>query len=165
MDLAQPVKSSSKRGGLDFDKDGKMAQEGLISTAFRGFVKLEYHNLKPPKSLGMEWFYNEMLPVLIAHKGLSLENMMCTSVDYIATTIVADLPVGSTLFSGGGARNKYLIRRILKMVDGTDRKIIISEAPMLDAKEAYGFAFLGLLRWLLMDNVLNSVTGASGPKF
>ena len=29
---------------------------------------------------------------------------------------------------------------------------------MLDAKEAYGFAFLGLLRWLLMDNVLNSVT-------
>ncbi|MAO46054.1 MAG: anhydro-N-acetylmuramic acid kinase [Crocinitomicaceae bacterium] len=148
--------------GLDFDKDGKMAQEGLISDGLLDdLLKLEYHNLKPPKSLGMEWFYNEMLPVLIAHKGLSLENMMCTSVDYIATTIVADLPVGSTLFSGGGARNKYLIRRILKMVDGTDRKIIISEAPMLDAKEAYGFAFLGLLRWLLMDNVLNSVTGAS----
>ena len=111
----------------------------------------------------MEWFYNEMLPVLVAHKGLSLENMMCTSVEYISTIIVADLPVGSTLLSGGGARNKYLIRRISEMVDGTNRKIIIAEAPMLDAKEAYGFAFLGLLRWLLMDNVLNSVTGASRP--
>ena len=150
--------------GLDFDEDGKMAQEGLIAASLlEDLLKLDYHAAKPPKSLGMEWFYNEMLPILVDHKGLSLENMMCTSVDYIATTIVADLPVGSTLFSGGGARNKYLIRRISEMVEGTDRKIIISEAPMLDAKEAYGFAFLGLLRWLLMDNVLESVTGASRP--
>ena len=150
--------------GLDFDEDGKMAQEGVIADSLlEDLLKLDYHAEKPPKSLGMEWFYNEMLPILVAHKGLSLENMMCTSVEYIATTIVADLPVGSTLFSGGGARNKYLIRRILEMIEGTDRKIIIYEAPMLDAKEAYGFAFLGLLRWLLMDNVLESVTGASRP--
>ena len=41
-------------------------------------------------------------------------------------------------------------------------KLEICQAPMIDAKEAYGFAFLGLQRWLLLDNVLNSVTGASG---
>ena len=148
--------------GKDFDKDGAMAKEGLISESLlKELLELEYHDLRPPKSLGMEWFYNELVPVLVKNTGFSLENIMCTSVEYIAHTIAKDLPKGKILFSGGGARNTFLMDRLSKLVDGSE--IHISQEPMLDAKEAYGFAFLGLQRWLLMDNVLDTVTGASRP--
>ena len=109
----------------------------------------------------MEWFYNEMLPVLVKNKGLSIENIMCTSVEYVAITIASDLPPGKVLFSGGGARNTFLMERLEKLLVDSESEIEICHALMIDAKEAYGFAFLGLQRWLLLDNVLNSVTGAS----
>ena len=148
--------------GKDFDEDGAMAREGLISESLlKELLTLEYHDLRPPKSLGMEWFYNDLVPVLVRNNGFSLENILCTSVEYIAHTISKDLPKGKVLFSGGGARNTYLMERLAKLVN--DSEIHICEAPMIDAKEAYGFAFLGLQRWLLMDNVLNTVTGATRP--
>ena len=139
-----------------------MSREGLISESLlEELLALEYHDLRPPKSLGMEWFYNELVPVLVRNNGFSLENMMCTSVEYIAHTIAKELPRGKVLFSGGGARNTFLMERLSLLV--VDSEIQICEVPMLDAKEAYGFAFLGLQRWLQMDNVLNTVTGASRP--
>lgn len=148
--------------GKDYDDDGAMAREGLISESLlEELLALEYHDLRPPKSLGMEWFYNELVPVLVRNNGFSLENIMCTSVEYIAHTIAKDLPCGKVLFSGGGARNTFLMERLSLLV--LDSEIQICESPMIDAKEAYGFAFLGLQRWLLMDNVLNTVTGASRP--
>lgn len=148
--------------GKDFDEDGSMARTGLIAESLlEELLKMEYHDLRPPKSLGMEWFYNDLVPVLVNNNGLSLENIMCTSAEYIATTIANDLPKGRVLFSGGGARNTYLMERLEKLVE--DIEIVVCEEPMLDAKEAYGFAFLGLQRWLLLDNVLDSVTGASRP--
>ena len=148
--------------GIDYDKDGDLARKGLIAESFlKELLALEYHDLRPPKSLGMEWFYNEMLPVLVKNKGLSIENIMCTSVEYVATTIASDLPPGKVLFSGGGARNTFLMERLEKLLVDSESEIEICQAPMIDAKEAYGFAFLGLQRWLLLDNVLNSVTGAS----
>ncbi len=148
--------------GKDFDEDGAMAREGLISESLlKELLTLEYHDLRPPKSLGMEWFYNDLVPVLVRNNGFSLENILCTSVEYIAHTISKDLPKGKVLFSGGGARNTYLMERLSNLVN--DSEIHICEAPMIDAKEAYGFAFLGLQRWLLMDNVLNTVTGATRP--
>jgi len=148
--------------GKDFDEDGSMARTGLIAESLlEELLKMEYHDLRPPKSLGMEWFYNDLVPVLVKNNGLSLENIMCTSAEYIATTIANDLPKGRVLFSGGGARNTYLMERLEKLVE--DIEIVVCEEPMLDAKEAYGFAFLGLQRWLLLDNVLDSVTGASRP--
>lgn len=148
--------------GKDYDEDGAMARKGLISESLlEELLALEYHDLRPPKSLGMEWFYNELVPVLVRNNGFSLENIMCTSVEYIAHTIAKDLPRGKVLFSGGGARNTFLMERLSLLV--VDSEIQICESPMIDAKEAYGFAFLGLQRWLLMDNVLNTVTGASRP--
>ncbi len=148
--------------GKDFDEDGTMAREGLISESLlKELLALEYHDLRPPKSIGMEWFYNSLVPIIANNTGFSLENIMCTCVEYIAHTITKDLPDGKVLFTGGGARNIFLIERLNKLVDKSE--IHIANEPMIDAKEAYGFAFLGLQRWLLMDNVLDSVTGASRP--
>ena len=86
---------------------------------------------------------------------------MCTSVEYVAKTIASDLPPGKVLFSGGGARNTFLMERLEKLIVDSDSEIEICQVPMIDAKEAYGFAFLGLQRWLLLDNVIHSVTGSS----
>ena len=141
------------------------SQTGIcpMSPTLKDLLALEYHGLKAPKSLGMEWLYDEMIPALMKHNDLTLENFMCTSVEYIARIIVEDLPPGRVLFSGGGVKNKFLMERISKLTEGSKSEIVISEDVMIDAKEAYGFAFLGLLRWLLMDNTLESVTGAKTP--
>lgn len=150
--------------GLEYDDGGAIAREGLVSEALlEELSSLAYHSLKAPKSLGMEWLHDELIPALMKHNELTMENFMCTSVEYIAKTIAGDLPEGRILFSGGGVKNTYLMERIHKHAKGLKSEIVISDEVMIDAKEAYGFAFLGLLRWLLMDNTLSSVTGAKIP--
>ena len=53
--------------------------------------------------------------------------------------------------------------RIKKISADKSTEFLIAEPDMVNGKEAYGFAFLGLLRWLGESNVYPEVTGASRP--
>ena len=54
-------------------------------------------------------------------------------------------------------KNIYLIDRINNL---TNAKITIPERKIVEYKEALIFAFLGVLRYLNIDNCYSSVTGA-----
>jgi anhydro-N-acetylmuramic acid kinase len=150
--------------GLEYDKDGLIASKGeLNSDLLRDLSELSYHHQSAPKSLGMEWVESELSSVLNKYDSISVGDKLRTAVEYIAKLIVNDSPSGRVLVSGGGVWNAFLMERIRKLSVDKFTEFVIAEPDMANGKEAYGFAFLGLLRWLGENNVYQEVTGASKP--
>jgi len=150
--------------GFEYDKGGLIASNGeLHSDLYSDLCELNYHHQPPPKSLGMEWIEIELSSVLNKYDSISVGDKLRTAVEYIAHLIVNDSPSGRVLVSGGGVWNTFLIERIRKLSVDKYTEFVIAEPDMADGKEAYGFAFLGLLRWLGENNVYKEVTGASKP--
>ena len=77
--------------------------------------------------------------------------------DMIAAHIEKAGQKSKVLFSGGGAKNKYLVRLIQ---DRTSAKICIPDEEIIDFKESLLMAYVGLLRLLEKNNSVSSVTGA-----
>lgn len=149
----------AREAGKEYDKDGEIAASGEIHAELLcGLLSLEYHKLPPPKSLGMEWMHDQVSPVLEGCVGVDLAFRLNTSVEYVASSVADALPAGRVLFTGGGARNLYLMNRIRELAP--EAEICVPKGGLIDAKEAIGFAFLGLLRWRGEENVRTSVTGA-----
>ena len=149
--------------GLDMDRDGKIAQQGtVIPELLNELVALPHHQKAPPKSLGREWLETQVWPhVEEALMRQSLEDVMATAVEYVATTVVRDVPSGcSVLVTGGGAKNQVLMDAIHRCAEGHNLAFHVPDSTLVDGKEALVFAWLGLLRWLGLPNVLPSVTGA-----
>jgi len=150
--------------GFEYDKDGLIASKGVIKDElFNDLCALTYHHKPAPKSLGMEWVESELRLVIDKYSSLSVGDKLRTAVEYIAHIIVVDSPAGRVLVSGGGVWNTFLMDRIRKISADKSTEFLIAEPDMANGKEAYGFAFLGLLRWLGESNVYQEVTGASRP--
>jgi anhydro-N-acetylmuramic acid kinase len=150
----------AREKGLEFDSGGSIAESGIvIQEMLQEMLRLEYHKRIPPKSLGQEWVQDELYPILERFALHPLEDRLRTSVEYIALTIVNDCPfIGKILVTGGGAFNSFLIKRLNKL--SPDVTFYLPENDMINGKEAYAFAFLGLLRWLEKPTVIKSTTGA-----
>jgi len=155
------INNISKELGLEFDKDGIEASKGqLQEKLYRALNRIPYYNQQPPKSLGREWVENQFLPVL--------EKFPCNTNDKLRTIyehIAFQLSRSFTgaiskkiLITGGGAYNKFLVERLKQH---TNHKIIIPDKLLIDYKEAFMFAFLGVLRIREENNCLSSVTGAT----
>jgi anhydro-N-acetylmuramic acid kinase len=147
--------------GLEMDKDGLVAKKGkLDSVLFDQLNGLDFFNQKFPKSLGREWFEEEIIPLLEQSKA-SVEDKLCTWVEHISYQIgqsMQEIKHGDILFTGGGARNSFLMQRIQHYVPSN---CVAPDGLQIDFKEALLFAFLGALRMEGEVNVLASVTGAS----
>jgi anhydro-N-acetylmuramic acid kinase len=146
--------------GKEYDENGLYASTGiLIPDLFEKLNSLDYYHEKGPKSLGREWFENTFLPI-VESSDASLADRLNTCVEHIAFQIAAKTTnsKGSMLITGGGAFNSYLIQRIRFYVSV---KIVVPEETMIQFKEAYVFAFLGLMRYLEIDNTWSTITGAS----
>ncbi len=145
--------------GFDFDKDGQIAKNGKVSeNLLVSLNQLKYYSKPPPKSLGREWFLDDLLP-LLTQQTLSVEDLMATTAEHIAIQIAKGIrgaQIGSVLVTGGGALNQNLIER-LKL--HATAKIHIPNARLVHYKEALIFAFLGLLKMRREINCLSSVTG------
>jgi anhydro-N-acetylmuramic acid kinase len=146
--------------GKEYDENGSYASTGVvIPDVFDKLNSLEYYHAKGPKSLGREWFENIFLPI-VESSGGSLADRLNTCVEHIAFQIAAKTSSskGIMLVTGGGAFNSYLIERIRSHVEIS---LVIPEKTMVQFKEAYVFAFLGLMRFLEIDNTWSNITGAS----
>jgi len=142
-----------------FDESGKMASSGVVDNELLGKMnQLDYYKKSAPKSLGKEWF-SQVFISLVEESVCSVEDKLATLCEHIAMQIASHTKKnGKMLVTGGGAHNQFLLSRILVY---SDAEIVLPSKMLIDYKEAYIFALLGLLRLQEKFNSLSSVTGAS----
>ncbi len=141
--------------GQPYDDQGNIARSHSINSwVLDQLESLDYYELPAPKSLGKEWVETHLEPILYA---LSPAQALSTFTEHLAMRIVDALPrEGTTLVTGGGAHNTYLLQRI-SLLGGTVER---APEPIGDAKEAIIFAFLAHRRLRGEYNVLGHLTGS-----
>ena len=150
--------------GLAYDEDGKIAKSGkLIQPLLKQLNELSFYGLNYPKSLGSEWFEQQIVPLVDIYKSNS-SDVLYTLVHHSAYQIAYSLKnlrneKGTILITGGGAHNTFLIAT-LQFYLGSKFIIEIPSEKLVDFKEALIFAFLGVLRAENQVNTFASVTGA-----
>lgn len=152
----------AQKMGLKYDKGGTIAREGFI---FRPLLQqldgLEYYRLSGPKSLGKEWYVENILPALAQH-DICVDDQLRTCTEHIAvqiSNVLNDRKLKSVLVTGGGSKNAYLMDRVRALAPNT--MVVIPDDTTVDLKEAIIFAFLGLLRLSQRNNCLKTATNAS----
>ena len=150
----------SKKIGKDYDNKGSIASSGkIILNLYHELEKLEYYKSSPPKSLGIEWVDANIFPLINKYFDYPIEDLLNTLSNHIADQISNNLKeIDRVLVTGGGTYNDYLIDIIRSK---TNSEIIIPSKNIIEFKEALIFAFLGVLRYLNINNCYSSVTGAS----
>ena len=141
-----------------FDKDGEIGASGKINPSLLNSLNsLDYYSQKWPKSLGREWVEKNIYS-LFTDPVLSIEDRAATFYEHVAYQLSEVLGFsGRILLTGGGAKNKFLVK---KLMEKTPCQIVKPENQLIDFKEALIFAFLGVLRFNGQINCLSSVTGA-----
>ena len=146
---------------VDFDKDGDFSSRGdLITELDHELNELDFFKTSGPKSLGKEWVFEKIIPLLEKRKE-ALSDVLFTFTKHCAFQIAKSLKTNNIckniLFTGGGSKNKFLI----KLLKEEGLEFEIPDETIIDFKEALIFAFLGLNRFLGKINTLKSVTGAA----
>lgn len=143
--------------GKTYDNGGEIAGKGNISSALLAQLSsVTFYQKSGPKSLGTEHLMRDWWS-LIEESSLSVEDKTATVVEHIAIELGKVLNQKSTLVTGGGALNTYLMERI---VHHSTSEIIIPSGQIIEFKEALIIGFAGLMRFLGQNNCLSSVTGA-----
>ena len=151
----------SGQKGMAFDEGGRLARKGKVNQEMLFQLNnLPYFEKNPPKSLGREWFENEVKAIIDKNNCL-VEDKLASCVEHVAMQLansINGLGMKNILITGGGAFNIFLIERIKYHVQA---EAIVPDSQLVSFKEALVFAFLGLRRKRGEINVLSSVTGAS----
>lgn len=151
----------ARTAGKRYDENGLIARRGTVSDNLLEQMNSLPYYLKPaPKTLGKEWYANNMQPLIQASR-LSPNDLSRTLVEHISQQIanaVKGHSIGTLLLTGGGAKNRFLAARIQALLPGC--AITVPPSNIIDYKEAIIFAFLGYLRLTGKNNIMQSVTGA-----
>src|SRR5690606_32506906 len=130
--------------GKAFDKNGEIAAKGELD---RGLLQkldaLEYYRMPAPKSLGIEWVKEHILPLL---NEIPVPTALHTYTVHAAGQIAASFDADSSsriLVTGGGAFNVFLMEKIKEQ---TQNSIVMPSPELINYKEALIFGFLGILR-------------------
>ena len=143
---------------LEYDDAGKIAASGSCDDSLlKELNAVNYFDSAPPKSLGKEFFKEEIKSILDKNKS-SVEEKLHTFGVHLGYQIGRHLHNGKCIVTGGGAYNDFWVEQIKKHAKA---EIVIPNKEIIDFKEALVFAFLGLLRLENEPNALSSVTGAS----
>ncbi len=146
--------------GCDYDENGKIAANGSVnSTLLNHLNRIDFYQQQPPKSLGIEWVNQNIMPLLNSTNSSTVDLISTYTqhvTDQIARVINA-LPSGKVLFTGGGTYNNQLIKSIRAK---TNQELVIPNDNLINYKEALIFGLLGILKLRGEINVLKSVTGA-----
>jgi anhydro-N-acetylmuramic acid kinase len=152
--------------GILYDDKGAIARSGKINNHMLSQLDaLDYYQKPFPKSTGIEWFKDKIIPILKSNKD-NFENSLHTAIHHISNTIAIDIKKyaskkeNSLLVTGGGALNDFMMQT-LQVKLGSDIKLHLPSKVIIDYKEALIFALMGVLRDRNEINTLSSVTGAS----
>ncbi len=150
------------RCGLEFDKGGKLASQGVVNSEIvQEFLSSPYFDKAPPKSLDRDnWSID-----LVA--GLSNADGMATLLEMSVMGVVKSLnhlpdKPRHIYVAGGGRNNDFMMERLSQALD-----IPVSPIDDLgydgDAIEAQGFAYLAVRSLLGLPLTLPSTTGVLEP--
>lgn len=160
-----PLNYVTQKIDLNYDKGGKMAQQGkVVPKLLEALDQLEYYTLPYPKSTGYEWFLEKIVPLIDTSKA-SIENQLHTIIvhncNQIAKAIKAEKPKKGSrvLVTGGGALNQFFMATLQKAL-GNSCHVHLPPTKFIEYKEALVFAFMAVLKVRRQTNVLASVTGA-----
>lgn len=150
------------RKGEMFDRDGKLAAEGLIhQDTVTGWLRNPYFTTKPPKSLDRDaWDVSEV-------EELSDEDGAATLTEFTARAVHAALrhcPRKPKTFyvTGGGRRNKFLMERLRKVLDA-EVEMLEEAGGNGDSMEAEGFAWFAVRSLLGLPVTVPETTGVPQP--
>jgi len=143
----------------NFDENGDLARTGKINdTLLLQLNSLEFYQRSHPKSLGIEWCHENILPLF---GDIETVDILATFTEHTAqqiSNVFNAHHLKNVLCTGGGAFNQYLIEKIRNK---TNTELIIPTKELIEYKEALIFAFMGGLRLNNEINVLSSSTGSS----
>ncbi|SHK57590.1 anhydro-N-acetylmuramic acid kinase [Maribacter aquivivus] len=155
----------TRKVDLEYDEDGKLARSGNINTKMlEQLNSLKYYLLPHPKSIGYEWFLEEVVPI-VEDNDDTIENLLHTSIHHICDKVAQQINLNfkhnkqQLLITGGGALNSFLIETLQQKL-GDTTKVVVPEKIIIEFKEALVFALMSVLRVEQLTNVLSSVTGA-----
>ncbi|WP_405398064.1 anhydro-N-acetylmuramic acid kinase [Maribacter sp. Asnod2-G09] len=155
----------TRKVDLEYDEDGKLARSGKINTKMLAQLNnLKYYLLPHPKSIGYEWFLEEVVPI-VEDTDDTIENLLHTGIHHICGKVAQQINLNfkhnkqQLLVTGGGALNSFLIETLQQKL-GDKTKVVVPEKIIIEFKEALVFALMGVLRVAQLTNVLSSVTGA-----
>ena len=145
--------------GKKYDENGNLARTGTInSELLQQLNSLEFYQQQPPKSLGIEWCFENIFPLLKKYDAKTSIATITEHAAYQISKVFNENQLKNVLFTGGGTYNQFLIERIQAH---TSTEIMIPSKEIINFKEALIFAFMGVLRQNNEINVLSSATGSS----
>jgi anhydro-N-acetylmuramic acid kinase len=158
------------RSRLRFDRGGQMAAKGRPgNNLLRAFLQHGYFRRRPPKSTGREEFGGAYVERLLRKMGPAAATDKVRTATELTVRSIADaferyiLPgarIHDVILGGGGARNRFLVRRLQESLPGLSfipaGRLGVEE----NAKEAFAFAVLAYLTWHGKTGTLPSATGA-----
>ena len=160
----------SRKLGYRYDAMGENARSGrLLPELFDELNALPYFHENPPKSLGLEWVKQHIFPKL-DNPEYKIPDLLHTCTVHIAHQInkaISEAEIKkresqgkvNILATGGGAHNNFLTECLSQF--SPDFEYHLPDKDIIDYKEALIFAFLGVLRYQGLVNVLKSATGAT----
>jgi anhydro-N-acetylmuramic acid kinase len=158
------------KGRESYDAGGRMAARGRIDeTVLAAALADPFFRREPPKSAGREQFGQVFVyRHFLTRRRPRFEGTVCTATELTARTI-ADaverfvfprVKVHRLIVSGGGARNKFLLKRLADLLPHLKVEISDRYGLPVDAKEAIAFAILADRTMHGLPGNLPSVTGA-----
>ena len=159
-----------------FDRDGKVAASGIvIDSVVAEILRAPYFKKKPPKTAGREQFGREFVKWFVGRcravkKRATGGDILATATALTAHSIaLAVRSIGEGyvdyIVSGGGARNKTLMKMIADDLAPMKMKISTTDEHGLpsEAKEAAAFAVMAYATWNREASNVPSATGAKRP--
>ncbi|MDZ4859710.1 MAG: anhydro-N-acetylmuramic acid kinase [Candidatus Hydrogenedentes bacterium] len=160
------------RGQQHMDWDGANAAKGkVIQDLFDQLMDHDYFNRMPPKSTGREEFGEDVFlpPDIVERAQYAPEDIMATITSVVARSIalahqkfIAPLtPLSQIVVSGGGARNRTLMKALRAEFAPIDVRLSDDLGFPGDAREAVAFAILGNETICQTASNIPNATGAS----
>ena len=167
MLIDEEIRNAS-HGERNYDLNGTMSSKGRVNTELlMKMLQHSFFSMKPPKSCGREQFgksfhesfSSELSKIKIEDRLATLTELTVLTIAKSYQSFCKPYPT-EIIFCGGGAKNKYLMKRLQDELSIADIKAIDQLGWPSESIEGAAFALLAACRhWNIPAN-LPVVTGA-----
>ena len=161
---------ANKYFSISYDKDGKIASEGVVSDSWlECLLQDEYYFIEPPKSTGREYFSSEYIENALKFAPKNPKDIIATVTALTAKTIAnayerfiyPNVGIHEAVICGGGAYNKTLMKMLKTYLPSyIELKTCEDYGISNNFKEVMAFALLGYCTYYGIANNLPCCTGA-----